>query len=192
MVPAPSHRVPRVPWYSGSRAFCRLPSLTGLSPSLAGLPRAVLLAVASGLAVLTPGCVHPGLGSSGSARRYSRNHFCFLFLRLLRCFSSPGFSHSIITIVDDTVLTLCRVSPFGYLRIFASLQLPAAFRRSVRPSSAPSVKASTVRPYLLNHFLCVFAYLMNSSLFNSSFVKSFTLFGKTLFCLSVIRFSKIL
>ena len=90
MVPAPSHRVPRVPWYSGSRAFCRLPSLTGLSPSLAGLPRAVLLAVASGLAVLTPGCVHPGLGSSGSARRYSRNHFCFLFLRLLRCFSSPG------------------------------------------------------------------------------------------------------
>ena len=33
---------------------------------------------------------HTGLGSSGSARRYSRNHFCFLFLRLLRCFSSPG------------------------------------------------------------------------------------------------------
>ena len=33
---------------------------------------------------------HSGLGSSGSARRYSRNHFCFLFLRLLRCFSSPG------------------------------------------------------------------------------------------------------
>ena len=34
--------------------------------------------------------MHPGLGSSGSARRYSRNHCCFLFLRLLRCFSSPG------------------------------------------------------------------------------------------------------
>ena len=49
-------------------------------------------------------------------------------------------------------------------------------------------------PYALIYliFLCVFAYLMNSSLFNSSFVKSFTLFGKTLFCLSVIRFSKIL
>ena len=41
-------------------------------------------------AVRTPGCTHPGLGSSGSARRYSRNHCCFLFLRLLRCFSSPG------------------------------------------------------------------------------------------------------
>ena len=41
-------------------------------------------------AVRTPGCSHPGLGSSGFARRYFRNHGCFLFLRLLRCFSSPG------------------------------------------------------------------------------------------------------
>ena len=41
-------------------------------------------------AVRTPGCTHPGLGSSGFARRYSRNRCFFLFLRLLRCFSSPG------------------------------------------------------------------------------------------------------
>ena len=27
---------------------------------------------------------------SGFARRYSRNHFCSLFLRVLRCFTSPG------------------------------------------------------------------------------------------------------
>ncbi len=31
-----------------------------------------------------------GLGSSTFARRYSQNHYCFLLLRLLRCFSSPG------------------------------------------------------------------------------------------------------
>ena len=31
-----------------------------------------------------------GLGSSRFARRYSGNHYCFLFLRVLRCFSSPG------------------------------------------------------------------------------------------------------
>ena len=31
-----------------------------------------------------------GLGSCAFARHYSRNHFCFLFLRVLRCFSSPG------------------------------------------------------------------------------------------------------
>jgi hypothetical protein len=31
-----------------------------------------------------------GLGSSAFARHYLRNHSCFLFLRVLRCFSSPG------------------------------------------------------------------------------------------------------
>ena len=39
----------------------------------------------------TPACMHTGLGCSPSARRYSGNHYCFLFLRLLRCFSSPGW-----------------------------------------------------------------------------------------------------
>ena len=65
-------------------------SPTGLSPPMAGLPRAVRLAPPVACAVRTPACTHAGLGSSGSARRYSRNHCCFLFLRLLRCFSSPG------------------------------------------------------------------------------------------------------
>ena len=31
-----------------------------------------------------------GLGYSAFARHYLRNHFCFLLLRLLRCFSSAG------------------------------------------------------------------------------------------------------
>ena len=31
-----------------------------------------------------------GLGYSAFARRYLRNHYCFLLLRVLRCFSSPG------------------------------------------------------------------------------------------------------
>src|SRR6185312_847960 len=30
-----------------------------------------------------------GLASSAFARHYSRNHNCFLFLRVLRCFTSP-------------------------------------------------------------------------------------------------------
>ena len=37
------------------------------------------------------------------------------------------------------------VSPFGYLRIDAYFQLPAAFRRLSRPSSALSAKAFTLR-----------------------------------------------
>ena len=38
----------------------------------------------------TPAGTPAGLASSAFARHYSRNHFCFLFLRLLRCFSSAG------------------------------------------------------------------------------------------------------
>ena len=38
-----------------------------------------------------------------------------------------------------------RVSSFGYLRIEAYLQLPAAFRSLSRPSSAPDAKAFTLR-----------------------------------------------
>ena len=34
-------------------------------------------------------CDIPGLGSSAFARHYLRNHCYFLFLRVLRCFSSP-------------------------------------------------------------------------------------------------------
>ena len=35
-------------------------------------------------------CGSLGLGSSDFARHYSRNHGCFLFLRVLRWFTSPG------------------------------------------------------------------------------------------------------
>ena len=35
-----------------------------------------------------------GLGCFPFARHYLGNHYCFLFLRLLRCFSSPGFLHT--------------------------------------------------------------------------------------------------
>ena len=62
-------------------------SPTGLSPSLAGLSRTFPVKSSSLNAVHTPGCTHPGLGSSAFARRYLRNHCCFLFLSLLRCFT---------------------------------------------------------------------------------------------------------
>ena len=41
------------------------------------------------------------------------------------------------------------VAPFGYPRIIARLQLPAAFRSLPRPSSPSDAKASVVRPYTL-------------------------------------------
>ena len=43
-----------------------------------------------------------------------------------------------------------RVSPFGYLRISAHLQLPEAFRSLSRPSSAPDAKAFPLRSFLLD------------------------------------------
>ena len=38
----------------------------------------------------TPDRKRPGLDSSAFARRYLRNHYCFLLHRVLRCFTSPG------------------------------------------------------------------------------------------------------
>jgi hypothetical protein len=43
-----------------------------------------------------------GLGCSPFARRYSGNRFCFLFLRVLRCFSSPRLPLSPMYSVIDT------------------------------------------------------------------------------------------
>ena len=123
-------------------------SPTGLSPSLAGLPRAVWLWSSVTCAVRTPACTHAGLGSSGSARRYSRNHCCFLFLRLLRCFSSPGSLPQLMDWATGGGGSLRRVSPFRHPRIVGYLLLPGAFRSLSRLSSALSAKASTICSFL--------------------------------------------
>ena len=122
-------------------------SLTGLSPSLAGLSRTVLLTVDVTFAVLTPECTHSGLGSSGFARRYSRNRCFFLFLRLLRCFSSPGSPPYTMDSCMDTWSLSMWVSPFRDPWITGYLLLPTAFRSLSRLSSALSAKASTLRSF---------------------------------------------
>ena len=69
----------------------------------------------------------------------------FLFLRLLRCFSSPG---SLCMAMDSPCSDRgfpCQVSPFRNLRIEGYLHLPAAYRSLLRLSSALSAKASTLR-----------------------------------------------
>ena len=94
---------------------------------------------------VTPECTHSGLGSSAFARRYLRNRVFFLFLRVLRCFSSPGSPPYVMDWRMDDRGPLCRVSPFGHPRIKGYLLLPAAFRSLSRPSSAPGAKASSLR-----------------------------------------------
>ena len=99
---------------------------------------------------VTPVCTHTGLGSSHFARRYFGNRVFFLFLRLLRCFSSPGSLPYVMDWRMDDWSSSSRVSPFRHLRINEYLLLPVAFRSLSRLSSALSAKASTLRPFLLN------------------------------------------
>ena len=93
MVPPVSDRIPPVPPYSGCRyadSGCRVRSFHALRPAF---PDMFPYPSSCNLAVLQPrtGLDPHGLGSSAFARRYLRNHCCFLLLRVLRCFSSPGW-----------------------------------------------------------------------------------------------------
>ena len=108
---------------------------------------------------VTPECTHSGLGSSAFARRYLRNRVFFLFLRVLRCFSSPGSLPYVMDWRMDTWGLLMWVSPFRDLRINGYLLLPEAYRSLSRLSSALSAKASTLRSYMLDHNQnCIFMH----------------------------------
>ena len=94
MVLPASHGVSRVPWYSG--AVCADSYFGDGAVTLFGgtFQCSLPIFVRSRVTVLNPGCPKTsGLASSHFARRYFGNHFCFPFLRLLRCFSSPGSPH---------------------------------------------------------------------------------------------------
>ena len=116
MVPPISHKVSRVSWYSG---YCRcLPlSNTRLSLSLAGFPKTFLLASNSLLQSITPERTRSGLGSFPFARRYSGNRCFFLFLRVLRCFSSPG---SLPCVMDWRMDDWCCPAGFPHSEICGS------------------------------------------------------------------------
>ena len=123
---------------------------TGLSPSLALFPAGSPSLISCHSAVLQPPSCRNimGLGYCAFARHYLRNHFCFLFLWVLRCFSSPR-SLTLRCVQSSTK----RVAPFGYPGIKGYLHLPQAFRSLSRPSSPPRAKASTVCPSLSFFFL---------------------------------------
>ena len=109
---------------------------TRLSRFPAGLPRPFSYQSQINYAVLTPKDKSLGLGSFPFARRYSENHSYFLFLQVLRCFSSLRLASSCLCIRHvihgyDSVW----VPPFGYRRLFTCLPLTVAFRCLLRPSS---------------------------------------------------------
>ena len=80
------------------------------------------------------GATHPGLhtnglGCSPFAHRYSGNRGCFLFLEVLRCFSSlRSPPKGYVFTQGMTVHYDGRVAPFGNLRIKGYLHLTGAYR----------------------------------------------------------------
>ena len=117
---------------------------------MAGLSRTFLLTITDYVEVRTPECTHSGLGSSHFARRYFGNRCFFLFLSLLRCFSSGGSPSYVMDWRMSTWSLSMWVSPFRNLRIKGYLLLPEAYRSLSRLSSALSARASTPRSLKLN------------------------------------------
>ena len=107
-------------------------SNTRLSRSMAKLSRMFFYQIAFNVAVLQPRARRdaPGLGSSAFARHYLRNHCCFLFLQVLRCFSSLR-----LPLILGNTSSRYWVPPFGNPRVKGYLHLTVAYRSLSRPSS---------------------------------------------------------
>src|SRR6266487_4999120 len=95
MVLVDSRGISRVPRYSGtcpasqSTVVYRAVTVSGRSFQIVRLADWLITRRPCGPAgPTTPPCKHDGLGCSAFARRYWRNHYCFLFLQVLRWFTS--------------------------------------------------------------------------------------------------------
>ena len=161
MVPTSSYEISRASHYSGYYLSC----FTFIYRTLTfyGQPsQTVLLALQVDFVVLHPkGIASSGLGSSYFARHYSRNRVFFLFLWLLRCFSSSR-SPQYATLLTYWLLAIYAswVPSFGHLWINGYLLLPIAFRSLSRPSSASGAKAFPLCSYLLDLITLAFLALL--------------------------------
>jgi hypothetical protein len=115
-----------------------------------------------------------GLASSAFARHYLRNHYCFLFLLLLRCFSSEG-SRLLSPCLQHGGLPHSDIC--GSRVVCTSPQLFAAYhvlRRLREPRHPPYALISL--PTLLDPYESIYSWrvsissaLLGSVLFNTSF-----------------------
>ena len=144
MVPPASRRIPRVLRYSGFSSFTFLFAYADFTLSGGAFQRSSTKNILRFCRPATPMSMLFGLGSFPFARRYLENRSFFLFLRVLRCFSSPGSLVYTMYLCKRDWSPTSRVSPFGYQGIYACLRLPLAFRSLPRPSSALGALASTL------------------------------------------------
>ena len=156
-------------------------SRTGLSPAMVMLSNMFCYKCHSTPSPVLQPRVRPcdlhGLGSCAFARHYLRNHYYFLFLRVLRCFSSPRSPHLLNECGDG-------IAPAGFPHsdicgsqgICPSPQLFAAYR-VLRRLREP--QASPVRPYLLSLFSFAFLNLIHRCFFSLSLMSRC---GTIMFC----------
>ena len=149
MVPACSHKVSRVSWYSGYRHVSSS-FMYGAFTLFGRLSQNLSIKLTESIPRSEPRHARtPVWPLSISLAATLEITCCFLFLRVLRCFSSPGSLPYVMDWRMDDRGVLCRVSPFRDLRIKGYLLLPEAYRSLSRLSSALSAKASALCPYCL-------------------------------------------
>ena len=102
-----------------------------------------------------------GLGCSLFARHYSGNHVCFLFLLLLRCFSSEGW----LTLRCD-MPSAYRVVPFGNLRIYRSCAAPRSLSQLTTSFFVSKSQGIHHTPLSALKELLLFLLLVSLQLFN--------------------------
>lgn len=147
MVPPASHRVSRVPWYSGSYLKNYRFNYVAITLYSGAFQLSSFTIPLCWWCVRNPSEENfTGLGYSAFARRYLRNRISFF---------SSGYLDVSVPRVPLTKLCIHLmilrhyskwVSSFGNLRIKVYVQLPEAYRSLSRPSSALSAKASALRP----------------------------------------------
>ena len=105
MGPADSRRIPRAPRYSGaawrSALHFAYGTVTLFRHAFLRVPLCITSRAAGG--PTTPGDARdvPGLGCCAFARHYLRNRSYFLFLWVLRCFSSPRSPRSLAPVPES-------------------------------------------------------------------------------------------
>ena len=135
-------------------------SLTGLLPSMAGFSTPIQLTLAVAYeGPTTPAAETTGLGSSPFARRYLGNRVFFLFLRVLRCFSSPGclpypilFRYGYLDITPGRLPhsdTFGSKPACGYPKLFAAYRV---LHRLLAPRHSPYALNNLTSRSLLKYF----------------------------------------
>ena len=147
MVPPVSHGVSRVPRYSGSSLLNIAFRLRDFHPLWSAFPHRSAIDLRS-FASPQPRRINPSVcplprslaTTGGISFDFSSSPYLDVSVQAV------PHVHLFDSMHVDRVL-LCRVSPFGNLRVVAYVQLTAAYRSLSRPSSALDAKAFPLRSY---------------------------------------------